>query len=162
MSNTIETEAGRNAKLAVDIDNMRSRYKEDDLINNLSVTFPVPEIYAYENKFFVLISKSKKEKFKTRWSQRPDYVSYEFYGNTIFWTLILFVNRINSIEDFINLGEILIPPFDLILELVKDKIPITEKENLKEKKSTMKSNMYKVFPLDQKELNSINAKKNLN
>jgi len=154
---TINTEAFRNAKLAVDLDNMRETLTVEDTVvgdstTPISVNYPSPTIETYEQNFFLLLAKSKKYKFEPNWFQRPDYVSHHFYGNTIFWPLILFVNRIHSIEDFKGFDELLVPPFDLILKLTRDKIS-TKKEIVKETSQNLSD--FSIHPLDQNEFENI-------
>ena len=98
---TIRTEVSRNIKKSTDLDNLRERYYEVSEDGKLKVIFPSGEIYAYDINFFYLVANSELVKFKPRWHQRPDYVSYDYYSGSVnFWSLILFVNRIDKAEDF--------------------------------------------------------------
>lgn len=154
---SIKQEAKRNAKLATNLDNFRSRYMDKSDDGELKVIFPAAEIYSFEKNFFVLLANSKKVTFKPEWNQRPDYLSKEYYGNVIFWPLLLFVNRINSIEDFTGLDEVLIPSFDLLLEIVKDKIPYDNITSLEEDFKLSEARYYKIYPLDERELATIES-----
>ena len=114
---SVRREAKRNSELLTDLDNFRNHYIEHSNLDlDLNVTFPANEIEAYDKNFFILVSRSRKVTFKPEWFQRPDYVSKEFYGTNVFWALILFVNRIYSIEEFKDLTEVLIPPYNMILD----------------------------------------------
>ena len=157
---SIRGEAKRNAELATNLDNFRSRYKETTQDLETEVIFPAYEIYSFEKNLFVLLANANKVVFKPKWYQRPDYVSYEYYNSVIYWPIILFVNRIPSIEDFKGLDEILIPPFNSILQIVKDKADryITD---LDSKEISRGSKYYKIFPLDDREKNIIAARRNL-
>lgn len=154
---SIRDEAKRNSELITDLDNFRNRYIEYSSVDpDLNVTFPANEIEAYEKNLFILLSRSKKVEFKPEWYQRPDYVSKEYYRTNIFWALILFVNRIPCIEDFKNLTEILVPPYSLVLDILKDRVkdgPI----NLEEEVNYSEARYFKSFPLDTKELETIAA-----
>ena len=123
MSQTIETDARRNSKLRADLDNFRSKYIEVDFEVGLSVKFPSGEIWAYEQNFFSAIANAKVVPFKPRWSMRPDYVSFDVYGTEIYWSLILFVNGIMSIEDFHDLETIIIPDASSLLSVIRHKLP---------------------------------------
>ena len=166
---SIIPEVKRNAKLATDIDNYRTRYSEYelDIFGNktLEVIFPAGEVYTLEKNFFTLLAKSKKVDFKTEWYQRPDYVSIEFYGTSIYWIIILFINCIDSIEDFKDLSEILIPNFNVILEITKDKISTTDNRNIEcisdSQVDLDKTTKYKIYPLNDKEIQIIKAKEAL-
>ncbi|MCK5018599.1 MAG: hypothetical protein KAS32_16180 [Candidatus Peribacteraceae bacterium] len=148
---SIKPEARRNSKISLDLENFRSRYIEYDTDNDLEVIFPALEIATFEKNFFVLLSDSKKVKFEPSWEMRPDYVSSDFYKTTVLWPLILFVNRINSIEDFTGLDEVLIPPYNKIIEILKDRVSKTEITIL-ETESEVDTSKYKIYPLDDKEL----------
>lgn len=157
---TIRTESKMNYNIALDLDKMRDRYFELSEDKELKVELPAFEISAYNYNFFLLLSESKLVKFKPEWTQRPDYVSKEFYGLNIFWTLILYVNRIHCIEDFTNLAEILIPPYNVVLNMSKDRVSYNPKEiGVTESKDYK---LYKYYPLDEREMDTINAKRVLN
>ena len=159
---SIREEARKNSKTSLDLDNLRSFYYDYDDINDIKVTFPSPQIYAFEKNFFILLSKCSTVDFKTNWIQRPDYVSHEYYGNTIFWPIILYVNMIDSIEDFVNLKQLLIPSYDSILDLAKDKRTISLYEDINQPApSNSKTSKYRVFPFSRKEVDKLKAKDNL-
>lgn len=158
---TIQYEALRNTKVALDLDGLRQRYTDFDVNTGITVTFPGFEIDAYEKNFFNLIYNSSPTTFIPRWSRRPDYFSYDMYGTVIFWNLLLFLNRIDSIEDFTDLDTVIYCPYNAILNLVKDKVstppiplgqPVVPKE----------SNYFRAYPLDNREQQIIQARRNLN
>jgi len=157
---SIRGEAKRNAELAVDIDNFRSRYLDITDDGDITVIFPSSEIFSFEKNFFLLLSNAEKVKFIPRWHQRPDYCSYDYYNNTIFWPMILFVNRVASTEDFRNMDEVLIPPFSSILQVVKDRVT-DEPVSIVETVTYSEARYYKIFPLDDREKNIIKAKERL-
>lgn len=157
---SIRGEARRNAELATDLDNFRSRYRETTNDLQTTVTFPSGEIFSFEKNLFVLLANAEKVKFKPKWYQRPDYVSYEYYNSTIYWPLILFVNRIFSIEDFKELDDILIPPFNSILQIVKDRVDDTITD-LDGEDAKTGAKYYKIFPLDERERNIIASRRSL-
>lgn len=161
MATSIRTEAKRNSELVTDLDNFRNKYIEySNLDSDINVTFPANEIEAYEKNLFILLSRSRKVEFKPEWYQRPDYASEEYYNTNIFWALILFVNRIPCIEDFKDLTEILIPPYSLVLDLLKDRVSGTP-SNLEEEANYSEARYFKIFPLDERELETIAARERL-
>jgi hypothetical protein len=130
----IRSEARDGSNLASDFDNMRKKYikKDDDL--DLIVSFPSGESEVLEVFKHLLISSSTKEKFKDNWKMRPDYTSMEFYNNTSYWYIILYVNKIMNIEEFKDLEEILIPNKFIINEMLRYKFSGSKQIELKENK----------------------------
>lgn len=112
MAETISSESKRLARLLVDIDNHRLRYKqketEQETDTNLTVEFVSPFLKVYEHFKFYLLKNSVRKPLSPKNYYRPDYVSYEEYGTTILWTMILFINDIPSIEEF-NVEQIIVP-----------------------------------------------------
>jgi len=159
---SIKREAKRNSELVTDLDNFRNHYIEySDTDEDLNVTFPANEIETYDRNFFMLLSRSKKVSFKPEWFQRPDYVSKEYYGTNIFWALILFVNRISNIEEFKNLSELLIPPYNMVLDMLKHRVPSDDIITLEEDVNYTEARYFKIFPLDNRELEVIAARERL-
>ena len=89
MGETIRQEAQRGSEQIADLDNFRSKYLEYDFEENFAVIFPSGEIYSFEHNKFSLLLDSKKVKFDFKWTMRPDYTSYDFYGTVIYWPVIL-------------------------------------------------------------------------
>lgn len=153
---SIRAEAKRNCKLVTDVDNFRERYKDVDEENEIEVIFPAGEIYTYDKNFFMLLAKSRKVTMIPRWQYRPDYVSFDFYGTVIYWQLILFVNRIDSQEDF-KMDEVLVPALSTILQLSKSTFSLDKYKLLDNGITSNQSRFYKIFPLDDNELNKIKS-----
>lgn len=105
----IYDEARSLSTLASDFDNMRSRYIKSDIDQGIVVRFPSAESASLEHYKHLLITESDKVDFNTKWSMRPDYASYEFYGSTVLYHILMFVNNIMSFEEFSNLDTILVP-----------------------------------------------------
>jgi len=141
---TIKNDAKQKSSKIHSLDNFRSRYVEIDWETGRSVIFPACEIYAYEKHFFRLLSESKKETFKPRWEKRPDYASFDMYGTETYWTLLLFVNNIYSIEDFIDLDFIFVPPINLVNSIIDDRVKETEIEVINKEK-VAPDNIFKMF-----------------
>lgn len=161
---SIKSEVAFNILIPTDLDNLRLRYKEtlmtEEGIPDLEVIYPSPEIYALDKNFFTLLYNSQKVSFKPRWQQRPDYVSYDYYGTTIYWPVILYINRKDSIEDFQNIDYIYVPSEDYIYRLASDRVIDTEDLNVVEELST-KISYFTAYPLDNAERKKIEAANSL-
>lgn len=144
----IDVEAKRMSSMSIDIDNFRTNYLETDSINNINILYPGYELTTIEKHLYKLIYEGDKVSFDRKWNQRPDYASYDLYGVVNYWFIILFINNINCIEEFIydNHKELIIPSIRSLQELLRDKIPLNEIENnyYKEKQAPL---LYRLFPL---------------
>jgi len=112
---TIDREASRMAKQAIDIDNMRERVKTTNSI----YTFPSPSIYTIEKNLFYLLRFAKEEEFDSQYSMRPEYLSIDEYGTPALWELLMYVNNVFSKEEFI-LEKVVIPSFTSIVTICQD------------------------------------------
>ena len=102
-----------------DIDRFRDRYHTyEDQVNGkrISISFVSPSVFLYDVYRFYILSNCVKKPLELRNKYRPDYVSYEEYGTTNWWTLILYANDIPSIEQF-DKEEILVPSVDCVYRL---------------------------------------------
>ena len=70
----------------------------------------------FEKYRFYILQHSTKKRLELKNKYRPDYVSYQEYGTTNWWQLILYVNDIPSIEEF-DREEILVPDSEVISRL---------------------------------------------
>lgn len=156
---SIKTEAARNAKLSTDIDNFRNRYVDFDSNNNIEVIFPSFDILTFDKNLFILLNQSEEVKFKTRWYMRPDYVSFDYYKTVIYWPLIMYINNVYTIEEFVDFETILVPPYTSIFQLFNDRtidkniLPLQEKVVSDPKVNQF----YKKYPLDLIELQNLAA-----
>jgi len=150
----IDVEAARNTKLISEIDNFRNRYIDIDSTLGLTVIFPGFEITSVEKNLYLIYSDSTKVDFKSNWNMRPDYVSFEQYGTVIYWWLILNINRIDSIEDFVDLDEVIIPSFRSIQSLVAERISRSDFDK-NEFVNNSAAKYYKRYPLDMIEADTI-------
>jgi|GEM_PF-1562355 len=158
---SIRNEAKRNAELSTNIDNFRSRYTEQSYDGGTTVTYPAGDIEALDKNFFKLLAGSMLITFKPDWYQRPDYVSDEYYNTNIFWPIILYINRIASIEDFKDIDEIYIPTYDLIIEVMRDRVSSTDITSLEEEDNHSEARYFKIYPLDDREKNIIKSRERL-
>lgn len=161
---TIKEEAKYNYKLPTDLDQFRYKYLEKDSTSNMSVIFPSFSIDTLEKNRYKLLSASKSIPFMSGWNQRPDYASYDLYNTVIYWSLILFLNNIDCIEDFKDLDNIYIPPYTVLIDLVKDRLPSTailETIPSLEEPNKNTVDQYKSFMLDEYYLATKQAQSNI-
>lgn len=151
---SIKTEASRNSKIATDIDNFRYRYVDVDNENGIEVKFPSFDVLTFDKNLFILLNASERVKFQNRWYMRPDYVSYDYYNSVIYWPLILYINNVYTIEEFVDFEYILVPPFEMIFQLFSDNkidkqvLPLQDNDDL----TSYINTFYKKYPLDKQEL----------
>ena len=106
MADTIYDEARDRARQAIDFEKQSDRYKTE----NDYFTFPDPNIEVLEKYLYYLLKNSKEIEFNNSvYQYRPDYVSYDFYGVPNLDKLIMFVNGIRTVEEFVNLKTVLVP-----------------------------------------------------
>lgn len=121
---TINEEAKALSKLYSDVDQYRRSYfikensEEDDQI---LINFVSPSLISFEEFRFYLYSQSEKKPLEPSLYYRPDYVSYNEYGTTNLWNLILFINDIPTIEEF-ETEEILVPSKSSVLRITRDAV----------------------------------------
>jgi len=133
MAITIDQESKVTSSLLIDLDNYRDTYvtKEIDTLDEseLVIEFVSPFLKVYEKYRFYLLQNSVKKNISPKNFYRPDYVSYEEYGTTVLWTMLLFINNILNIEEFTK-DIILVPNKSIINEIGKHVITEHEIINL--------------------------------
>jgi len=127
MSITIDQESRIRARLAVDINFDGNRYKT----KNSYFTFPSPSLETIDQHLFYLLKNSKEVKFERQYLMRPDYLSFDEYGTVSLAQLLMYVNSVSSPEAF-DLQNVIIPSLSSIIEMLKDKFPQQDIENLTE------------------------------
>lgn len=99
-----------------DCDNYRFTYKDyEQQINGtrVDVSFVSPVFSTWEKYRFCLLQSSKKVQMTDRYKYRPDYVSYDNYGTTNWWQLLMWLNDVKSLEYF-DTEEIIVPTIEAI------------------------------------------------
>jgi len=152
----IDDESSANVSSPSDIDNFRYRYVDIDNDRNLSVIFPGFEISTLERNLYLLLSNSELVDWRQSWKFRPDYTSYDYYGTVTYWYIILYVNQIDSIEDFDGIRKVIIPSIRTVKNLASDRIFYYEKSS--EDSYYFESKFYKRYPLDSNEGERIQSK----
>jgi len=122
MAETIDVESGKAVQLVTDLDKQRRKYIVQN--GDAKVQFIAPYIFNYERYFFYLLRNSSYVNLDKKYHYRPDYLSYDQYGTTTLWSLILFVNTIQCIEDF-DIPVIYIPSYSSILTISKNNQDLT-------------------------------------
>jgi hypothetical protein len=117
----IDDEARILSKYSNDLDNFRRLYsiKEETSNETILVQFVAPKIIAFEDYRFVLLQNSRTELLQPSKYFRPDYVSFDEYGTPNLWALIMFINNVPTMEDFI-LENILIPSETIVSKIALD------------------------------------------
>jgi hypothetical protein len=81
------------------------------------IQFVAPKLFLFEEHRFALLQNSETKELEPDFYYRPDYLSYEEYGTTNWWPMLLFINDIPTIEDF-NVPNVKIPNKDMISRLI--------------------------------------------
>lgn len=127
MAFTIEDETKQFIRSPFNIGKMGDQYKtENDLFS-----FPSPTLATIDKFLFYLLRNSKIKKFAPKYKYRPDYLSFDEYGTTILWQLLMYVNGVPSAEDFV-LKEVVVPSLQSIVTMNRDNFPEIPTEELKE------------------------------
>lgn len=124
-----ETESTLLSTLNSDVDRYRNKYhtyEEQVEGKRISISFVSPSVMLYDVYRFYILQNCTKKQLNVKNKYRPDYVSFEEYGSTNWWTLILYINDIPSIEQF-DKDEILVPSLDCIFRL--EEIASKNREN---------------------------------
>jgi hypothetical protein len=116
MPNTIDIEAKKLIKVVVDVDKFRRRYVKQD--GNTRAQFVSPEITTFEKFRFYLLKNSESKTLLQKYYYRPDYLSFDEYGTTLLWPLLLYINDIPLIEEF-DKDQILVPDSSVVSDLAK-------------------------------------------
>jgi hypothetical protein len=117
MALTVDGEAITRARQSIDFEKQSDRLKT----NNNLFTFPDPNLETLEKYIYYLLKNSEKVDFDgARYTYRPDYVSYDFYGTPSLDKVIMFVNGIRTVENFTGLKSIVVPSLEAITYMLKD------------------------------------------
>ena len=130
----IQQEARILSKSQLDIDLLRRSYVKVD--SGVTVHFVSPYLLAYEKYRHFLLANSIKKKLVPQYFYRPDYLSYDIYGTTIFWTVLLFINNVTCLEEF-KIDEVYIPTYfsiSAMSELNEEEKNITDLDDIVEEK----------------------------
>jgi len=122
---TIDEEAKRQLRSPLDIERFGQRLKTD---NDL-YSFPNPNLETIDKNLFYLLRNSQEVKFESKYKYRPDYLSYDYYGTTVLWNLLMYVNGVFSLEDF-DLQTVVIPSLQAITYILQDTFSIPDADDL--------------------------------
>ena len=112
----IDDESKQFARSPFDIGKMGDRYKTE----NELFSFPSPTLATIDKNLFFLLRNSSYDKWEPRYRFRPDYLSFDAYGVVTLWELLMYVNGIPSVEDFDDLGDVVVPSLESIIEMNRD------------------------------------------
>ena len=127
MSITIDTESRQRARLAIDSQYMGDTYKTSNGI----FTFPSPSLWTIEKNLFFLLRNSVQKDFEQQYKMRPSYLSYDEYGTVALSNLLMYVNGVKCMEEFV-LETVVIPTFQSILTICYDKYQKKNVSDMKE------------------------------
>ena len=127
MAITIDRESRQRSNLAIDINFSGDRYRT----SNGYFTFPAPSLETIDQYLYFLLKNSTEKQFDRQYIMRPDYLSYDEYGTVALAQLLMYVNGVQSIETF-DLETVVIPSLSSITEMLKDKFPKRDVEDLTE------------------------------
>ena len=122
MATGIGYEASTMCSVASDIDLYRYKYKDFEKQidgSNVDISFVSPVFSVYENHRFMLLANSRIEQMTPRWRYRPDYLSYDKYGTTAWWQLLMWLNDIKSIEYFTT-DTVIVPTKDAVANIEQE------------------------------------------
>jgi len=115
----IGEEARIQSTISSDIDTFRNKYSINEQQTDGSivhVNLVAPAITLFDKYRFYIFQNCSRERMELKYKYRPDYLSYDRYGTTNWWNLILYINDIPTIEEF-DLEQVLIPNLDCIGKL---------------------------------------------
>jgi len=115
MTILIDTEVSENIQSSLDIEKFGKRYKT----MSGYYTFPDPNLEVLDKHLFFLLKNSVEIEFDKKYKYRPDYLSYNQYGTTMLWQILMYVNNVPSILDF-DLVRVVIPSLDAITDILSD------------------------------------------
>lgn len=121
MTILINNEVTRNLQSPLDIEKFGNRFKT----SNGLFTFPDPNLDTINKNLFYLLKNSEEFPFDLKYKYRPDYLSFDHYGTTILWQLLMYVNGIFSVEEF-DLINVIVPSIDAITFILQDQYNIND------------------------------------
>jgi hypothetical protein len=125
MADLISTEAIQNLQSPLDIEKFGLRWKTD----NGYFTFPDPNLITLDKNLYYLLKNSDEVPFERKYKYRPDYLSYDYYGTTILWEMLLYVNGVFSVEDF-DLDTVVVPSLSAVTYIIQDSNQIPDPSDL--------------------------------
>jgi len=122
---TITQESRQRSRLSIDVNYAGDRYKT----TNGLYTFPSFELEMYDKYLFYLLKNAEQRKFERQYKMRPDFLSHDEYGTVSLAQMLMYVNTVPSIEMF-DLDTVVIPSFNSVVGILKDKFAVQNPDDL--------------------------------
>ena len=122
-------EARMQSILFSDCDNFRNKYQTNEVELNgnvINISLVAPCLTILDKYRFYILENCSKKRVDRKYFYRPDYLSYDEYGTTNWWYLILYINDIPTLQDFTR-EDILLPNVDCVSKL--EDISTDERQN---------------------------------
>lgn len=142
----IDEEAKALSILSTDLDFYRRRYfiKDHGENETVMVNFVSPYIICFEEYRFYLLKNSTTENLSTKYHYRPDYLSYDKYGTTNLWALILYINNIPCIEEF-DRETVLVPSKFSVLNIATETVKRNPSQEIVQLTEILRTDVDKLF-----------------
>lgn len=112
---TIDYVSENRKKSSLNYDKMTDRY----VTNSISMVVPSPNMWTIEKNYYFLLQHSQKKQFNKKYVMKPSYLSYDEYGTIILSNMLMYMNGINSLEDF-DMNMVIIPDLSAIVHITGD------------------------------------------
>ena len=93
----------------------RNRYLTDNTVFDNPLMELVSDNYEFLSRNTYYVNMDKK------YIGRPDYLSYDIYGSTNLWFLLLYMNGCYCLEDF-NMSKVYVPSIESINQVLRNYI----------------------------------------
>jgi len=115
---TIDNVAAQRNSTTLNFDKMTERFVT--LSNGMVI--PSPSIWTLEQNYYFLLRHSVQKLFNKKYVMKPSYLSHDEYGTVILAPVLMYMNNVNSIEDF-NMDQVTIPDLEAIVYITTGIFP---------------------------------------
>lgn len=104
-------------KNLIDIQSPTNESNFRNVLEIENISMDSPNLSFLDINLDMLKVSSDTVKMTSRFYQKPDYVSYDYYGTTNLWFLILYINGCTDANEF-TMEEFLVPHQDVVFQLL--------------------------------------------